>query len=312
LNSGQLRSRFILAADAEWETFKARDVIYGGATDQDRDRSHNAQTAEWRVALGGLNGDFALRHDMFNRFKDATSVRASILGDLGGGFAIAGSYAQGIAQPTFFDLYGFFPGDFIGNPDLKPESSRGFEGSLRFRRATLAASLTAFRQRLHDEIVDNATFTSVRNSEGVSRRWGIEAELAWMPLPDVRLTADYAYLKASQPSGITNERLEEQRRPRHSGSLAADGSSGRWGYGASLAYVGSHLDREEVFPFGIVRLDSYWLAGARVAYAVTPRVELFVRGSNLFDTQYEDSVGYRTEGRGLFVGIRLADRRSSP
>ena len=203
-------------------------------------------------------------------------------------------------------------GDFIGNPDLKPESSRGFEGSLRFRRATLAASLTAFRQRLHDEIVDNATFTSVVNSEGVSRRWGIEAELAWMPLPDVRLTADYAYLKASQPSGITNERLEEQRRPRHSGSLAADGSSGRWSYGASLAYVGSHLDREEVFPFGIVRLDSYWLAGARVAYAVTPRVELFARGSNLFDTRYEDSVGYRTEGRGLFVGVRLADRRSSP
>src|SRR4029079_7153423 len=120
------------------------------------------------------------------------------------------------------------------------------------------------------------------NSEGVSRRWGIEAELAWMPLPDVRLTADYAYLKASQPRGITNERLEEQRRPRHSGSLAADGSSGRWSYGASLAYVGSHLDREEVFPFGIVRLDSYWLAGARVAYAVTPRVELFARGSNLF------------------------------
>ena len=28
--------------------------------------------------------------------------------------------------------------------------------------------------------------------------------------------------------------------------------------------------------------------------------------------QYEDAANYRTEGRGLFVGLRLADRRSSP
>jgi vitamin B12 transporter len=65
-------------------------------------------------------------------------------------------------------------------------------------------------------------------------------------------------------------------------------------------------------PFAVVRLDPYWLAGARVAYAVRPDAELFVRGSNMFDARYEDAAGYRTEGRGLFVGIRLADRRSSP
>ncbi|HET9335991.1 MAG TPA: hypothetical protein VFO12_06240, partial [Sphingomicrobium sp.] len=99
---------------------------------------------------------------------------------------------------------------------------------------------------------------------------------------------------------------------KHSGSVAVDGAAGRWSYGASLAYVGAHLDREEVFPFGIVRLDSYWLGAARIAYAITPEIQLYLRGSNLFDTRYEDSADYRTEGRGLFVGVRLADRRSSP
>ena len=29
------------------------------------------------------------------------------------GFALAGSYGEGIAQPTFFDLYGFFPNNFM-------------------------------------------------------------------------------------------------------------------------------------------------------------------------------------------------------
>ena len=310
--TGPIDHRLVLAADAEGEAFAARDTIYGGATDQDRDRSHQAATLEWRGSTAGVEAGFALRRDAFNRFKDATSIRASMLAELGGGFAIAGSYAEGIAQPTFFDLYGFFPGNFIGNPDLKPESSRGFEGSLRFRRGRLAASLTAYRQRLHDEIVENATFTSTVNADGTSRRRGVEAEMAWLPLDSLRLTANYAYLRSTRPDSSTNEQLEEWRRPRHSGSLAAEGSSGRVSYGGSLAYVGAHLDRQEIAPFAIVRLDSYWLAGARLAYRVRRGLELFARGSNLLDEKYEDSAGYRTEGRGLFVGLMLADRRSSP
>jgi vitamin B12 transporter len=313
--TGAIDHRFIVAADLEHETFEARDVIYGGATDQDRDRSHNAVTAEWRGTARRFTADLAVRRDMFNRFKDATSLRASALAELGAGFALAGSYAEGIAQPTFFDLYGFFPNNFVGNPALKPESSRGFEGSVRFRRNALEASLTAYRQRLHDEIVDvfdPVTFlSSTANGEGVSHRWGIEAHVGWQIDGSLRATANYAYLKATEPNGAADRQLEELRRPKHSGSVALDGATGAWSYGASLAYVGAHLDREEVFPFGVVRLGSYWLAGGRVAYALKPGIELFARATNVLNRRYEDSVGYRTEGRGLFAGVRLADRRSS-
>jgi vitamin B12 transporter len=314
--TGIVEHRLIAAAEAERETFLARDTIYGGFTNQDRNRSHRAVTIEWRGSAGRAAADLALRRDIFNRFKDATSLRASLLADIGQGFALAGSYAEGIAQPTFFDLYGFFPNSFVGNPSLKPESSRGFEGSLRFRRADFAASLTAYRQTLRDEIVDlfdpDTFLSSTENREGKSRRWGIEAEMSWRPSAALRLAGNYAYLKATQPDGAGDARLEELRRPKHSGSVSADGASGRWSYGASLAYVGTHLDREEVFPFGIVRLRSYWLAATRIAYAVSPGIELHARVSNLLDARYEDSVGYRTEGRGVFLGVRLADRRSSP
>jgi vitamin B12 transporter len=186
---------------------------------------------------------------------------------------------------------------------------------LRFRRATVQASLTGYRQRLHDEIVDvfdPVTFlSSTENRDGSSRRSGVEAEVVWQPAATLRLSANYAYLRATQPDDATDRRLVELRRPRHSGSIALDGGSGRWSYGASLAYVGSHLDREEVTPFAVVRLASYWLAGARIGFAVKPGVELFARVSNLLDARYQDSAGYRTEGRGLYVGIRLAGRRSS-
>ena len=306
--TGAVTQRVIVAADTERESFHARDTAFGGFTDQDRTRRHQSVTAEWRADSKLVDGDVAVRHDSFNRFKDATTVRASLLGRLGAGFSIAGSYAEGIAQPTFFDLFGFFPGDFVGNPNLKPESSRGFEASLRYRRGPFGASLTAYRQRLHDEIVNNATFTSVLNSSGSSRRSGIEATVDWKIADGLRLSANYAYLKATQPDAVTGQQVTEARRPKHSGSLAIDGAAGRISYGGSLAYVGQHLDNRDTFPFDRLTLGSYWLADARVAYAVRRGIELFVRGSNLLDQHYQDVFSYRTEGRAVYAGVRLSGR----
>lgn len=311
-STGAVTHRLILAAEDEREAFHARDTIYGGFTDQDRTRNHDSLTAEWRASSALFTGDVAVRRDMFNRFKDGTSFRASVLGNIGGGFALTGSYAQGIAQPTFFDLYGFFPGNFVGNPSLKPESSRGFEVGARYRSARFTASLTAYRQRLNDEIVDvtdPTTFLQTAiNSSVESHRSGVEAQASWQVGDKLRLSANYSFLHATEPDAATQHQVTELRRPKHSGSVAADGRAGRWSYGASVAYVGDHLDVSDNFPFGVVRLHSYWLADARLAYAVRPNLQVYVRGSNLFESRYEDSAGYRTEGRGLFAGIRVASR----
>ena len=311
--TGKLTHRLIAAAELERETFYARDTGFGGFTNQDRSRDHQSVTLEWRGDASRFSGDLAVRRDWFNRFRDATSLRASLLARLGGGFSVAASYGEGIAQPTFFDLYGFFPNDFVGNPSLKPESSRGFEGSLRYGRGGVTASLTAYRQRLHDEILTvfpPPTFLGTTINLGtMSRRQGIEAEFGWHVSDELRLAANYAYLDATEPQAAV--RVRELRRPKHSGSAVVDGSSGRLTYGASLAFVGRHFDSRDVFPFDRVALGSYWLAGGRVAYEVRPGIELFARGSNLLDQSYEDVFGYRTEGRAVYAGIRLADRRSS-
>ena len=306
--TGAIAHRVILAGDTERETFHARDTAFGGLTNQDRNRSHESITGEWRADAKSISGDVAVRRDLFNRFKNATSLRTSLLGQLGCGFSLAGSYSEGIAQPTFFDLYGFFPGNFVGNPDLKPESSRGFELSLRYRRGTFGVSVTGYRQRLHDEIVNNASFTSVLNASGTSKRSGLEAIVDWSLSDRLRLSANYAYLKSTQFDAVTGAQLTEVRRPKHSGSVAVDGSFRRLTYGASIAYVGRHLDNRDTFPFDRVTLGSYWLADARLAYAVARDVELFVRGSNLFDQHYQDVFSYRTEPRAVYAGVRLSNR----
>jgi vitamin B12 transporter len=302
--TGPIEHRLVVAVDTEREEFHARDTAFGGFTNQDRSRRHDSLTGEWRADEKSFVGDVAIRRDRFNRFKDATSMRASLLGKLGRGFALAGSYAEGIAQPTFYDLYGFFPGTFVGNPGLKPESTRGSELSLRFRQGPISASLTGYRQRLRDEIINNATFTSVLNAPGRSQRTGIEATVDWT-LQALRVAANYAYLKSTQPDPITGAQVTEARRAKHSGSIVIDGSSGGISYGASLAYVGKHIDNRDVFPFDRLILGSYWLADARVGYTMRPGIELFARGSNLLNQRYQDVFSYRTEPRAIHAGLRV-------
>jgi vitamin B12 transporter len=309
-NTGAVAHRLIAAAELERETFRARGSISGLSTDQDRSREHQSLTGEWRAVAGPFSTDLALRRDWFNRFKDASTIRASVLAHVGGGFSLAGSYGEGIAQPTFFDLYGVFPNNFVGNPSLKPESSKGFELSLHYDRQAISASLTAYRQRLHDEIVTifpPPTFLGTTlNLDSTSRRQGIEAELQWHIDDRLRLSASYAYLDATEPGTTSGVEVRELRRPKHSGSVALDGALGRLTYGASLAYVGRHFDSRDVFPFDRVALGSYWLADARVSYTVRRGVELFARMTNALDQNYQDVFSYRTEPRAIYAGIRLA------
>jgi vitamin B12 transporter len=311
--TGRIAHTAIVAADHDRETFRASDAIFFGASDQRRHRSHDALTGEWRAELSPLTVDLAVRRDMFSAFADATTARSSLLAKLGGGLSIAASYSEGIAQPTFFDLFGVFPGNFVGNPSLKPESSRGYEASIRYRRGALDAALTGYKQKLRDEIVDvfdPLTFeSSTVNRSSASHRSGIEAELGWRVGERLHVRGTYGYLHATEPGAIPSTQLREVRRPKHSASIEADGASGRLTYGASVAYVGARGDTDfEVFPARAVRLKPYWLAGGRIGFSPRPGLELFVRGSNLFDARYQDVVGYRTEGRAIYAGLRIGGR----
>jgi len=302
--------RLIAAAESEHERFEANDVAFGGFTNQDRSRNHQSLTVEWRgEGLGPIDAGLAIRQDIFSRFKDATSFRASVKTNIASSFAIAANYGEGIAQPTFFDLYGFFPGSFAGNAGLRPESSRGGDISLRYSGTPLGGSVTYFRQRLKDEIatvfLPDFTSTAV-NANGKSKRQGIELEMYYQPFDAFRLTATYAWLDASEPD-VAGSQIREPRRPRHSGSIAVDGSRGRLTYGAAIAYTGERSDTNfDVFPAAVVRFDPYWLASARLAYRLTDQLEAHLRVANAFDDRYQDVVGYRTEGRTIHAGLRLA------
>ena len=305
------RHRLTAAWEHETERFHARDQQYFGATNQDRSRRLDAFVGEWRAGWTGFfSTDLAVRHDSFSAFKDATTVRAAAIAAPGAGLRIHAAYGEGIAQPTFYDLYGFFPGSFRGNPSLKPERSEGWEAGLRWERNKLSAGATYFAARLKDEILDvfdPVTFlSSTANASGRSRRKGIELDAQYRPTSHLLLAANYTWLDADQQQAAGAALVREARRPRHSANLVATWSAGRLSAGASAAYVGARTDTNfDVFPAQIVRLHPYVLASARVGYRLTDRIEAYVRAENGFDSRYQDAVGYATAGRTVYAGLRL-------
>jgi vitamin B12 transporter len=302
------------AAEHQSEQFRARDEAYFGATRQDRSRELTAFVGEWEAKWSRkLSTEIAVRHDRLSAVADATTLRAGITFAPVRLLELFAAYGDGTAQPTFYDLYGFLPGSFTGNPALKPERAQGWNAGLRlgeWRRMTL--TLGYFDARLRDEIVDvfdPATFRSTTaNATGTSRRDGVEAYFQLMPRSRwaQRLFLSYTYLDAGEQQVAGNLALREIRRPRHSAGFGGQGRIGRLSWGATLAYVGARRDSDfESFPVRTVRLDDYVLGSIQLGYRFAKRMELFARAENAFDAGYQDVFGYRTQGRTVHAGLRL-------
>ncbi|WP_157217232.1 TonB-dependent receptor plug domain-containing protein [Flavisphingomonas formosensis] len=306
---GSNRQTLIARIDREDEHYATRDRQYGSASDVDYSRGRTALLGEWLGEWGSLlSTDVALRHDAFNRFKDATTVRAHAILHVTPAIGIVGGYSEGISQPGFAELFGYGRDTgFLGNPALTPEKSRGFEAGLRWAGHTASLELTGFSNALRDEIVYTGLpatptipypYTYV-NDPGKSRRRGFELSGEWRPIAGLRLNANYTYLDARDGS-----KVREVRRPKHSANLYADWIKGPFSLGGSLSYVGKRRDID----FDIyqpVELKDYVLAGGRIAYAISSNLEIFGRIENAFDSHYQDVVGYRTLGRTVYGGLRV-------
>ena len=299
------------AVEHQAEDFRARDDNFGGGTDQDRSRNLTALVGEWRAEWGNAFAtDVAVRHDNFSAFENATTIRASALVRPGGGWRLHAAYGEGIAQPTFYDLFGFFPGSFVGNPNLTPERSRGFEAGLRWANTRASVGITAFSSRLSDEIVDvfdPITFqSSTANASGRSRRKGVELAASWRHADWLNLAFNYTWLDSGQQTVAGSALVREVRRARHSANLVGYGGTGRLRWSASLAYVGRRRDTDfDVFPARTVTLDDYLLASLRIGWRILPQFELYGRMENGFDADYQDVVGYNTPGRTVHAGLRF-------
>ena len=310
--------RLTFAIDRENEKFSQRGTASPfGDPNQDQEVDTTGYVLEYQgLDLGPLTFSAALRHDLNSDFDDVSTYRVTgsyLIGP--SSTRLHASLGTGQKSPTFVDRFGFFSDEFVGNPDLKPERSKGWEIGLEqsLQRANLTIAATYFDERLEDEIdgfvFDPGTFLfTAANRPGDSKRQGVELWLTASPHDSLDLTASYTYTEATELASLGNE-VDELRRPRNMLAVNLNFTiRPRAEINLNVSYNGSQDDI--MFPpFPLpperVRLSSYTLVDLAASYRLTPTVQLVGRIENLLDENYEDVVGFNTPGVGAYIGVRV-------
>ena len=306
-----------LALEHERTRFEQRGEIGFGDPNQHQQMSVNSLVADFQGrSIDRLTWLLSARYDDNSEFDSALSGRLSLAYRLSSTTLVRANLGTGRKAPTFIERFGFFPGQFIGNPDLKPEKSKSFDLGidLLLLDSAVEIQLAVYYQNLDDEIngfvFDPDTFLfTAENIDGDSIRKGVEAAATFNLTENLSFGGSYTYTDSTQ-NDRSGDDVPELRRPRHSGSL---NTSFRFlDERATLKVVADYggTSTDTFFPpfpepSEIVPLDSFWLLDLTASYDFNRNTNVFVRALNLLDENYEQVYGYRTPGRSAFVGVRL-------
>ena len=304
--------KFLFSIEQEQERFKQRGPISFGDPNQNQDLTNIGFTTEYRLSISDqLFLSASLRKDDNDEFEDSDTVRfTGAYNIVSTGTKLRASYATGIKNPSFTEVFGFFAGSFVGNPNLKPEKSESWE--LGFDQSLLADAMhlgaTLFWEDLKDEIT--TVFFPVNtaiNLDGRSERNGIEFYFDAKLGSQLDIQGAYTYTDSTVPdaNGI---QVREIRRPKTVASLQLNykSLSGKANLNSSLSYVDEQNDLDfATFPAGEVTLDDYYLLNLSGSYNVTDNLNVYMRVNNLFDESYQDVYGFETLGQTVYAGLKV-------
>lgn len=321
-----------LLAEVENEDFET----FGGdgaGQNQEQNITNYAIAGDYRFDHNAAAITGSIRQDFNEMFDDTLTWRvgASYKVDVIDG-RLYGSYGTGVKNPTFTEIFGFFPAFFVGNPNIQPERSEGFNigYSQGFASGKGSISVDYFQSDLENEIItDFSVFPStVVNLQSDSSRKGVEVEGSWSPIRQFDIGGALTFLDAEEGE------ITEIRRPDFTGRANITWRPiDAFSLTATLDHTGSQTDTDFATPlntdgtvalllgadnqpivddFGgftalpvqTVELSSFTLIGANISYNINDVLTVSVRGENLLDEEYQEIVGFTSPGRQIFGGVR--------
>lgn len=288
-----------LGAEHQLDTIAASAPVSAQVT-------NDAGYIQLQSSFGGrLFDTLSLRYDDNGQFGSKATYRfapAYLIPETGTKFK--GTIGTGFNPPSLVQLYENFPAfDFFANPNLKAETSTGydagFEQAVLDRRAQFGA--TYFHNDIDNLITINDAGTSYENI-GKATTYGVESFVAYQPRANLKFRADYTLTIADDD--ILHQELI--RRPKNKASLNATWQpTPAWSLSATLLYVGPWIDTNRDGESGIPA-DGYTLVNLAASYDLGHGVTAFARIDNLLDRHYQDPLGFQRPGLGVFGGLRVA------
>ncbi len=262
-----------------------------------KQRTDRSWLVGWNERLGRQRFQANLRRDDYSQFGVKNT------GSLGWGYQFdehwrtSASYGKAFKAPTFNDLYFPLNYGYVGNPNLKPESSQSRELALHYERPGHHGSVTWYLNRVAD-LISWSGVTSPVNI-GTARLEGMTVAHAGR-IGDFDDSVSIDYLDAKDLA--TGKRLG--RRARNTANAGIGRTLGPLQWRSEFQAVGRRFDDDaDTKPLG-----GFTLFNLQASYAMARDWSLFARVNNVFGRKYEWVADYATPGTNLFVGLRYASR----
>ncbi len=263
----------------------------------------NSGYVELQSGIGNFYNAMSVRYDDNDHFGGKTTFHiapAYLIPETGTKFKA--TFGTGFKAPTLTELFQSFPPFFFANPNLKPETSTGYDVGVEqsLLGDMLQGGVTWYHNDIRNLITSDLSGTTYANI-GKARTQGVEAFVAYQPLDTLTFRADYTFTEAYDAT----THLELLRRPKHKVSLDA-----RWqpmtdlSVDATLLYVGSFIDGNRDFSIPRLHAPGYTTVNLAASYDLTDQFTLFGRVDNLFDENHQNPTGFLAPSRGVFAGVK--------
>lgn len=315
-----LKQRVTLAFDAEQNTSQTTVSPFGAFLGREHLDNTGLVGAYDATLDNQVSFSASARHDWNNRFSDDTTYRVQAGWRFEGGARVHVAAGSGIKDPSFSELFDFVAGRFIGNPNLKPETSEGWEAGLdhTFAGGRAHVGATWFESRLTNQITTSfATGVAMPvNLAGTDTQKGVEL-FADAALGDGwRIDAAYTWLDAPQTRSVilggqfTTFDGQAVRRARDiaSANLTWSPSGARYSATLTVRYNGEQNDlafTDPSFVPVLVSLKAFTLVNLGANWKLTETTELYGRVENLFDQGYQEVFSFAGAGRAAYGGVRV-------
>jgi len=281
------------------DMYRSKGVSGSAKLNRQINQTAGFAVASWAGDWVDVNG--SLRYDANSTTSNQTTYKAGVVVHPLEGVKITANYGTGFKAPSINDL--FFPATAFsaGNPNLKPETSKGWDLGVHYQYSTddikAGISLVWFDQSYKNLITWQGpppTYFYSPANIGKARTKGLETSVN-VVYDAVYLNANWTYLSAKDSA--TGDWLV--RRAKESGNVTV---------GATMAGLNAEVVWHLVGPRFSAAGNKKYMQGyqkidIRTSYAINKKWKLTARVDNVGNKHYEEVSGYGVLGRAWYGGV---------
>ena len=247
--------------------------------------------------------EISLRRTINQKFDNNNTHRIGFTYKLNNG-KIFINHATAFKNPTFTERFGYYPGTFNGNENLKPESIKQVEVGYykSIYKNLLSISQTYYDMKLRDEINGftsdgNGGYTALNISNN-SYRKGLETQMQVFLNNRSKITLKHDYVDSTQYDTTTKKQTSEVRRPKNIYNIIYENTLSKYLHLNTNVFYSSKIKDTDFssWPYKTVFLNDYIIANAKINYSVDANNKISFVANNIFNRKYSEVYGYNNSG----------------